>query len=109
LINDGLDVILYHHERWDGKGYPEGLKGEKIPVGGRILTVSDSFDVMITGRIYKPPMNKKEIIEELEKCAGGQFDPEIAEKMIKLIKDGYFDDKFRSEDKIRELELSLEY
>ena len=109
LINDELDVILYHHERWDGAGYPKGLKGEKIPVGARILTVCDSFDVMITGRNYKPPLNKEEIIEELEKCAGGQFDPEIAEKMIKLIKDGFFDDKFKSEEKIRELELSLEY
>jgi len=109
LINDELDVILYHHERWDGRGYPEGLKGEKIPVGARILAVTDSLDVMITGRSYKPPMKKEEIIAELEKCAGGQFDPEIAEKMIKLIKDGFFDDKFKSEEKIRELELSLEY
>ncbi|MFN2341582.1 MAG: HD-GYP domain-containing protein, partial [Halanaerobium sp.] len=109
LINDELDIIKYHHERWDGRGYPEGLKGEEIPVGARILTVCDSLDVMITGRSYKPPMTKEEIIEELKKCAGGQFDPEIAEIMIKLIKDGYFDDRFKSEEKIRELELSFEY
>ncbi|MGP3778704.1 HD-GYP domain-containing protein [Halanaerobium saccharolyticum] len=109
LINDELEIIRYHHERWDGRGYPKGLKGEKIPVGARILTACDSLDVMITGRTYKPPMTKEEIIEEFKKCAGGQFDPEIAEKMIKLIRDGYFDDKFKSEEKIRELELSLEY
>ncbi|SIQ52669.1 HD-GYP domain-containing protein [Halanaerobium kushneri] len=109
LINDELDIILYHHERWDGRGYPEGLKGEKIPVGARILTACDSLDVMITGRTYKPPMTKEEIIAEFKKCSGGQFDPEIARKMIQLIKDGYFDDKFKSEEKIRELELSLEY
>ncbi|TDP98220.1 HD domain-containing protein [Halanaerobium saccharolyticum] len=109
LINDELEIIRYHHERWDGRGYPKGLEGEKIPVGARILTACDSLDVMITGRTYKPPMTKEEIIEEFKKCAGGQFDPEIAEKMIKLIRDGYFDDKFKSEEKIRELEFSLEY
>ena len=109
LINDELEIIRYHHERWDGRGYPKGLEGEKIPVGARILTACDSLDVMITGRTYKPPMTKEEIIEEFKKCAGGQFDPEIAEKMIKLIRDGYFDDKFKSEEKIRKLELSLEY
>jgi len=109
LINDELDIILYHHERWDGKGYPEGLKGEEIPIGARILTACDSLDVMITGRSYKPPMTKDEIIEEFKKCAGGQFDPEIAQKIIELIKDGYFDDKFKSEEKIKELELALDY
>ncbi|PUU89833.1 HD-GYP domain-containing protein, partial [Halanaerobium sp.] len=109
ILNKELDVIKYHHERWDGRGYPEGLKGKEIPVGARILTACDSLDVMITGRTYKPPMTKEEIIEEFKKCAGGQFDPEIAEKMIKLIRDGYFDDKFKSEEKIRKLELSLEY
>jgi len=109
ILNKELDVIKYHHERWDGRGYPEGLKGEKIPVGARILTICDSLDVMITGRSYKPPMTKEEIIEEIKKCAGGQFDPEIAEIMIKLIKDGYFDDRFKSKEKIRELELSFEY
>nr|WP_243834307.1 HD domain-containing phosphohydrolase [Halanaerobium saccharolyticum] len=109
LINDELDIILYHHERWDGKGYPEGLEGEAIPVGARILTACDSLDVMITGRSYKPPMTKEEIIEEFKKCAGGQFDPEIAQKIIELIKDGYFDDKFKSEEKIKELELAFDY
>ena len=109
LINDELDIILYHHERWDGNGYPKGLKGEEIPVGARILTACDSLDVMITGRNYKPPMIKEEVIEEFKKCAGGQFDSKIAKKIIELIKDGYFDDKFRSEEKIRELELALDY
>lgn len=109
ILNKELDVIKYHHERWDGRGYPEGIKGEKIPVGARILTVCDSFDVMTTGRSYKPPMTKEEIIEEFKKCAGGQFDPEIAQKMINLIKDGYFNDRFKSKEKIRELELSFEY
>ncbi|CCU80670.1 hypothetical protein HSACCH_02217 [Halanaerobium saccharolyticum subsp. saccharolyticum DSM 6643] len=106
ILNNDLDIILYHHERWDGGGYPEGIKGDKIPVGARILAVCDSLDVMITGRSYKPPMTKEDIIEEFEKCAGKQFDPEIAKEMIKLIKKGFFDDSFKSKEKIREMELS---
>jgi HD-GYP domain-containing protein (c-di-GMP phosphodiesterase class II) len=106
ILNDDLDIMLYHHERWDGQGYPEGIKGDKIPVGARILAVCDSLDVMITGRSYKPPMTKADIIEEFENCAGKQFDPEIAKKMIKLIKKGFFDDGFKSKEKIREMELS---
>jgi HD-GYP domain-containing protein (c-di-GMP phosphodiesterase class II) len=106
ILNNDLDIILYHHERWDGGGYPEGIKGDKIPVGARILAVCDSLDVMITGRSYKPPMTKEDIIEEFENCAGKQFDPEIAKQMIKLIKKGFFDDGFKSKEKIREMELS---
>lgn len=109
ILKDELKIILYHHERYDGKGYPEGIKAEAIPIGARILNVCDSFDVMLTGRSYKPPMTKLEIITELEECSGSQFDPEIASKMIKLINDGYFDDKFKSKEVIKELALSFEY
>lgn len=109
ILKDDLDIMLHHHERWDGTGYPDGLKGEEIPMGARILAVCDSLDVMITGRSYKPPMTKEEIILEFKVCSGGQFDPEIAEAMIKLIKDGYFDNKFKSKKEIRQLDFSLEY
>ncbi len=107
ILNDDLDILLYHHERWDGMGYPEGIKSEEIPVGARILAICDSLDVMITGRSYKPPMTKQEIIKEFEVCSGKQFDPEITEKMIKLIKNNYFDDLFKSKEKVREIELSF--
>lgn len=107
ILNDDLDIILYHHERWDGQGYPEGIKGDKIPVGARILAVCDSLDVMITGRSYKPPMTKEDIIEEFEICSGKQFDPEVTKKIIKLIKNNYFDDCFKSKEKVREIELSF--
>ena len=106
ILNNDLDILLHHHERWDGQGYPDGIKGEAIPVGARILAVCDSLDVMITGRSYKPPMTKEEIIEEFEICSGRQFDPEVTEKMLKLIKNNYFDDRFKSKEKIKEMELS---
>jgi len=106
ILNNDLDIMLYHHERWDGMGYPEGIEGEDIPVGARVLAICDSLDVMITGRSYKPPMTKEEIIEEFKECSGKQFDPELTEKIIKLIKKGFFDDGFKSREKIREIELS---
>lgn len=106
ILNNDLDIMLYHHERWDGRGYPVGIEGENIPMGARILAVCDSLDVMITGRSYKSPMTKEEIIEEFKECSGKQFDPELTEKIIKLIKKGFFDDGFKNKEKIREIELS---
>ena len=78
--------ILYHHERWDGDGYPEGLSGEEIPLLSRIITIVDAYDVMTTGRPYKDAMSKEEALEEIEECAGSQFDPELAEKFVEMIK-----------------------
>jgi HD-GYP domain-containing protein (c-di-GMP phosphodiesterase class II) len=76
------EYILYHHERWDGKGYPYGLKGEEIPFISRIISVADSFDAITTDRTYKKAMNKKEAIAEIERNAGTQFDPLIADIFI---------------------------
>jgi diguanylate cyclase (GGDEF)-like protein len=72
-----LPAILHHHERWDGKGYPHGLKGEKIPMEARILTIADSFDAMISARPYRDPLPAEKVIEELKRCAGSQFDPNL--------------------------------
>ncbi len=83
--------ILAHHERWDGKGYPQGLKGESIPYLARLLNIIDSYDVMGNGRPYKNKMSLEEIIEEVERCSGKQFDPGLAEVFIDCLKDGYFD------------------
>lgn len=78
--------VLYHHERWDGKGYPMGLKGEEIPLLARIISVCDTFDVMISGRVYKSAMSKKSALEELKRCAGTQFDPKVVDIFIDLYK-----------------------
>ncbi|HPG30003.1 MAG TPA: HD domain-containing protein, partial [bacterium] len=79
-----INAIKYHHERWDGKGYPEGLKEKKIPFYARILAVIDSFDVMINYRPYKEPMTIIEAKNELKKCGGFQFDPELCGLIIDI-------------------------
>lgn len=78
----------YHHERYDGTGYNEGLKGEEIPFFARIICVADSYDTMSGGRHYKESMDNTAVIEELERCSGKQFDPKIVKLMIELITEG---------------------
>ena len=73
------DYILAHHERWDGKGYPQGLKGNDIPLLSRILTVVDSYDAMTNDRVYRKALSRDEAIKELLINAGEQFDPNIVE------------------------------
>jgi HD-GYP domain-containing protein (c-di-GMP phosphodiesterase class II) len=74
-----------HHERYDGAGYPYGLKGSEIPRLCRMLTVIDSFDAMTTERPYQETKNVDEAIKELQMCSGSQFDPELAELFIRYI------------------------
>ncbi len=79
------DYILCHHERWDGSGYPGGIKGNDIPLLSRIMNIIDSYDVMRSGRFYKGPLSKTDVIKELRKCSGKQFDPVLLEQFISLI------------------------
>ena len=79
---------LYHHERYDGTGYPEGLKGDEIPFVARMICVADSFDAMNSDRCYRKHLPKAVIIRELEKNIGKQFDPDVAKCMIDLINEG---------------------
>jgi diguanylate cyclase (GGDEF)-like protein len=79
-----LPAILHHHERWDGNGYPSGLKGEAIPLEARILTIADAFDAMTSLRPYRAPLTYKEAIAELRRCAGFQFDPSLVKKFIPI-------------------------
>lgn len=77
--------ILTHHERWDGTGYPRGLKGEDIPLSSRILAIVDAYDVMVSGRAYKEKMSNEDAIEEIERTSGTQFDPNLAKIFIEII------------------------
>jgi putative nucleotidyltransferase with HDIG domain len=74
-----LPVVLHHHERWDGSGYPTGQRGKEIPLEARLLCVADSFDAMTSRRPYRAPRRPDEALDELERCAGSQFDQELVE------------------------------
>ena len=84
-IPDIISGALYHHERYDGTGYPQGLKCDDIPLIARIICVADSYDAMSSFRCYRDALSKEEIMNELDVCAGKQFDPEIAAIMLDLI------------------------
>lgn len=79
-----LEYILYHHERYDGTGYPEGLKGENIPLGARIIMVSDSIDAMVTARPYRDALDLDTVRGELERHNGDQFDPRLVEVALEI-------------------------
>lgn len=87
-INGIREGAHYHHERYDGKGYPSGLKGEKIPLFARIICVADAYDAMSSDRCYRKHLCEEEIITELKKNKGKQFDPELADIMVGMIQDG---------------------
>lgn len=90
------DLILKHHERWDGKGYPLGIKGEEIPVECRMLAIADAFDAITSERPNRKPMTQEEALEELKKGAGSQFDPRLVEVFLSLFSEGEKRSPFRS-------------
>ncbi len=79
------EYILAHHERWDGKGYPRGLKGEEIPLLARIIAITDAYDAMMSDRPYRKAISKEEALAEIKANAGTQFDPKFAEFFVKLM------------------------
>lgn len=84
FLQDILPYIYHHHEQYDGSGYPDGLRGEEIPLGARILAIADTYDAMTSDRPYRPALSHEVAIEELKRCAGTQFDPKIVEVFIKI-------------------------
>ncbi|RYG62746.1 HD-GYP domain-containing protein, partial [bacterium] len=82
-------VILHHHERFDGSGYPEGLDGENIPLVSRIICIVDAFDAMTTPRPYRDPIERIDAFEEIRRCAGTQFDPRIVEVVTQVLMETY--------------------
>ncbi|MCU0317120.1 MAG: HD domain-containing protein [Fimbriimonadaceae bacterium] len=77
FLADCVPMIVHHHERWDGLGYPDGLVGERIPLGARIIAVAETFDVLVSGGGYKAPVGDRAAVAEIKACAGTQFDPSV--------------------------------
>jgi len=81
-LRPALPYVLFHHERWDGHGYPTGRSREQIPLGARIVAVVDAFDAMISARPYRPPLSTRDALHEVARCAGSQFDPDAAQALL---------------------------
>lgn len=91
LIDHVTEGALYHHERYDGRGYVHGLKGEEIPLNARIIGIADAFDAMTANRVYRKKLDFDYVLEELRRGRGTQFDPELVDIMLGLIEDGTID------------------
>lgn len=83
-IKDYIDVIRFHHERWDGKGYPDQLTGEEIPLLPRVAAIADAFDAMTSSRSYRKALSVEEAYTRIIKSKGSQFDPMLVEKFMKV-------------------------
>lgn len=86
FLSPAAPIVYYHQERFDGKGYPEGLSGEDIPIGARIIAILDTFDAMTSDRPYRKALPMEVSFSELRRCSGTQFDPKIVETLIEIIK-----------------------
>lgn len=92
-LQELIPMVRYHHERWDGLGYPDGLKGEQIPLDARILSLADALDAMFSDRPYRPTRSYKEVMGDVAQCSGTQFDPSLVEVFFQLAQEmgrGFF-------------------
>lgn len=96
IFQDIIPIVKHHHERYDGNGYPSKLKGEEIPYLARIAAVADTFDAMTSRRSYREPIDVEHVKEEIKRCEGTQFDPQIAEVFIEILNNDF--------DKIKEIQ-----
>ena len=88
FLSDAVDLIRHHHERFDGSGYPDGLRGDAIPLGARIFSVVDSFDAMTSDRPYRGSMEVERALSEVRRGAGTQFDPEVVRSFVQMLDEG---------------------
>ena len=96
IFKDIIPIVKHHHERYDGNGYPSRLKGEEIPYMARIAAVADTFDAMTSRRSYRGPIDIEHVKEEIKRCEGTQFDPQIAEVFLDILNNNF--------DKIKEIQ-----
>ena len=89
MFKDIIPIVLHHHERYDGRGYPSQLAGEDIPYLARIAAVADTFDAMTSKRSYRDAIEINKVIEEIERCSGTQFDPKVAEAFLDILKNDF--------------------
>ncbi len=87
-LRPALPYVLYHHERWDGSGYPSGKGGTEIPLEARILALADAFDAMTSDRPYRAALPVHEALAEIGRCAGSQFDPRLAQAFLEVWREG---------------------
>jgi energy-coupling factor transport system substrate-specific component len=102
LVDHVIEGALYHHERYDGKGYIHGLKGEEIPVNARIIGIADAFDAMTSNRVYRQHMDMDYVINELKNGSGTQFDPGFTSILLELIADGTIDVERRRQEELQQ-------
>ena len=91
LVKFVKEICRWHHERYDGKGYMHGLKGEEIPLNARIIGIADTFDAMTANRVYRKKLNKDYVLGEIRRGSGTQFDPKLVDIMLRLIDSGRID------------------
>jgi adenylate cyclase len=84
ILEMAKDIVYTHHERWDGKGYPRGLKGEQIPVAGRVMALVDVYDAMTTRRLYRQPLSHEQAVQRIIECKGTHFDPAVVEAFVRI-------------------------
>jgi len=88
FLQDARPVIRHHHERYDGFGYPDGLKGQEIPLLARIIHIADAYDAMTSDRPYRRALSHEDAIEEIKKHSGTQFDPKVVQSFLRIFENG---------------------
>lgn len=96
----GAELVRHHHERYDGKGYPDGLKGKQIPVGARVITLADAYDAMVSDRPYREGARQRWAMEEIRRCMSSQFDPIVAGAFLAIL-----EEELEEEQQLREREM----